>query len=206
MECLPINETFSAWLIEYGSIVLFVFLVLGIIALPIPDETLMIFAGILMDTDKLQVVPTLLAAYSGSILGITFSYTIGRTVGHSLMYKYGKWIGLTPERLENVEGWLKKYGKWTLIFGYFIPGIRHFTGFATGMARLPYQEFALFAYAGAIIWATTFLSLGYFFGNYCMVILASSAFEMDHIVILGILILIGYLAYKFRPSKQNKID
>src|ERR1700722_6666477 len=105
MECLPLNETFSAWLIEYGSIVLFVFLVLGIIALPIPDETLMIFAGILMDTGKLNIAPTLTAAYLGSILGITLSYVIGRTIGHFIMHKYGKWIALTNERLANTEEW-----------------------------------------------------------------------------------------------------
>lgn len=204
MECLPLNETFSAWLIEYGSIVLFIFLVLGIIALPIPDETLMIFAGILMDTGKLHIAPTLVAAYLGSISGITLSYIIGRTLGHYIMHKYGKWIGLTQERLTNAEAWLIKYGKWTLIFGYFIPGIRHFTGFATGMAYLPYKEFALFAYTGAIIWTTFFLGIGFFFGNYCVLILANIA--VDQIIILGLVILAGYLCVKYwlKNRAENK--
>lgn len=197
MECLPLNETFSAWLIEYGSIVLFILLALGIIALPIPDETLMVFAGILMDTGKLYIVPTLTAAYLGTIFGITLSYIFGRTLGHFLMHKYGNWIGLTNERLANVEGWLKYYGKWTLVFGYFLPGIRHFTGFVTGMAYLSYKEFALFAYTGAIIWATTFISLGFFLGNYCLAIFANSTVGIDDLIIVCILVLILYFSIKF---------
>lgn len=202
MECLPIDETFSAWLIEYGSIVLFILLALGIIALPIPDETLMIFAGILMDTGKLYIVPTLIAAYLGTIFGITLSYVIGRTLGHFLMHRYGNWIGLTNERLANVEDWLKHYGKWTLTFGYFLPGIRHLTGFATGMAYLPYKEFALFAYTGAIIWATTFISIGFFLGNYCLTIYANSPFGLDEIIIVGIVGLIVYFFIKFRKKSH----
>lgn len=200
MECIPINETFSTWLIEYGSIVLFIFLVLGIIALPIPDETLMIFAGILMDTGKLNIAPTMTAAYLGSILGITLSYVIGRTFGHYIIHKYGRRIGLTSQKLEKTEEWLKVYGKWTLIFGYFIPGIRHFTGFAMGMAYLPYKQFAIFAYTGAIIWASTFLSLGFFLGNYCLTAFADSSLGVEELVLGSLVVVVIYLFVKYRPK------
>lgn len=201
MECLPIDETFSNWLIQYGSIVLFVFLMLGIIALPIPDETLMIFAGFLMNTGKLHIPSTIVAAYLGSVCGITLSYLLGRTVGHYFTHNYGKHFGMTPERLDRVEKWLQKYGKWTLILGYFIPGIRHLTGVATGMAYVSFKEFALFAYTGAAIWVATFLSIGYFFGNYCVAIISIIALDFDEILIIIIAIVFFYYFYRYYNSK-----
>lgn len=204
MECIPLNETFSTWLIQYGSFVLFIFLVLGIIALPIPDETLMVFAGILMNNGKLHIGGTILAAYSGSILGISLSYLLGHTLGHYFTHNYGKWIGLTPERLKNVEEWLQKYGKWTLVFGYFIPGIRHFTGFATGMAYLPFNKFALFAYSGAVLWATTFLSIGYFFGNYCLTVFSRTVFDVEDILILTLGAIFLYILYRYQKKSNSK--
>jgi membrane protein DedA with SNARE-associated domain len=165
---LPDLETMSHWLNQYGSITLFVLLALGIIALPVPEETLMVFAGILMKQGKLGFHSTILAAYAGSIMGITVSYILGKTVGNYLFHKYGSWIGITEKRLEQAHQWFEHYGKWTLVIGYFIPGIRHFTGFSAGTTGLEYHYFALFAYIGALLWVSTFLSIGYFFGHYWM--------------------------------------
>src|SRR5436309_455929 len=130
MDFLLNNENLSNWLIQYGSIALFFLLVAGIIILPVPEETLMVIAGVLMRNGSLHIGSTLMAAYFGSMCGITISYLIGRTAGHYLIVKYGNKIGITNEKLDQVHRWFEKYGKWTLTFGYFVPGVRHFTGFA----------------------------------------------------------------------------
>ena len=163
MDQIP--DTFLMWLHQYGSFALFGLLALGIIALPIPDETLMVAAGVLINQGNLHVVPTVFAAYMGSICGITVSYLLGSTVGSFVIKKYGSRIGLTEERMQRVHNWFERYGKWTLFFGYFVPSVRHLTGISAGMSALKYPEFALFAYTGAIVWASTFLSIGYFIGH-----------------------------------------
>jgi hypothetical protein len=58
--------------------------------------------------------------------------------------------------------WFERFGKWTLVFGYFLTGIRHQVAIVAGTAKLRISAFALFAYAGALIWSATFISLGYF--------------------------------------------
>ncbi|MBS0635087.1 MAG: DedA family protein [Verrucomicrobia bacterium] len=168
MDFIPDNETFSLWLLEYGPIVLFGLLALEIIALPIPGEPLMILTGVLMSNGDLSSIPTLLAGYAGAICGISVSYILGRTAGTYLVVSYGDRLGLTNVRLQKVHDWFNRFGTWTLMIGYFIPGLRHFTGFTAGMATLEYRPFMIFAWGGAIIWVTTFLSLGYFFGDYWM--------------------------------------
>lgn len=167
MECLN-NEFLISWLNEYGSIALLVLLALGIIALPIPDETLIVLAGAFIRAEHLNFFPTALAAYLGAMIGISVSYLIGYGCGHFIIHKYGRWVGLTEAKFNKAHSWYEKYGVWTLLFGYFIPGVRHFTGIIAGSVEVKYKHFALFAYTGAFLWASLFLSIGYFFGSLCI--------------------------------------
>lgn len=203
MDCLITNDTLAHLLLDYGSIVLFFLLVLGIIALPIPEETLLVFAGALMAKGLLHPPSTILAAGAGSICGITISYLLGFTGGHYLVQKYGKWVGITLHRLEQAKDWFTHFGKWSLFIGYFIPGVRHFTGFTAGTAKVEYHLFSLFAYSGAVVWISTFLSLGYFFGDVCFSFLE----EIDFKVVMGVgifaLLVVAYVIWKKKKQKGN---
>lgn len=204
-----IPEIIYTWLAQYGSFALFVLLALGIFALPIPDETLMIFAGILIAKQQLEAVPTVIACMAGALCGITLSYFIGRTAGTWLIRRYGHWVRLTEERMERVHNWFQRIGCWTLSIGYFIPGVRHLTGYAAGITELDYRKFALFAYTGAVIWVITFLSIGYFLGNKWIVIV-NMMDQVEEEILLGILILAVcagvFTWWKVRRSMKSSSD
>ncbi|MGE3921026.1 MAG: DedA family protein [Gammaproteobacteria bacterium] len=157
------QQTISQWLTHYGSGTLFVCLALGIFGLPIPDETLLVLAGLLMAKGKLSIYLTIPLAFIGAMVGISLSYLFGYFAGHGLLNKYGKYVGVTQKKLDYMHEWYERFGKWTLLFGYYIPGVRHLTGIAAGTAYLKYWEFALFAYIGAFVWSCTFMSIGFFF-------------------------------------------
>lgn len=165
MDFFPDVDTLSLWLTQYGSFVLFAALTLGIIALPVPEETLMVLAGVLMHQGKLDIPSTTAAAYLGCLSGISVSYIIGRLAGNFLLTKYGRFVGITEDRLKRAHRWFERFGKWTLPVGYFIPGVRHFTGFSAGTSKLHFAQFVLFAYSGALVWVSLFLSIGYFYGK-----------------------------------------
>lgn len=198
MECIDLNQTFVHLLLEYGSLVLFILLVLGIIALPIPEETLLIFSGALIAKGILHMHSTILAALAGSLCGISISYLLGLTGGHYLVKRYGNWVGITIKRLEQAKEWFNRFGKWSLFIGYFIPGVRHFTGFTAGTAGVEYHHFALFAYSGAVVWIATFLSLGYFFGEYCFSFLQE--INLETVAIIGMVSIGAVACYLWRKS------
>jgi membrane protein DedA with SNARE-associated domain len=150
---------------QYGYAGIFGLLMLGIIGLPVPDETFLAFCGYLANQGELSLPFTILAAFLGSCSGITVSYLIGRIPGLALLKKYGKHIHFTEERVERVHQWFARVGKWLLVIGYFIPGVRHLSAMVAGSSKLSYPEFAPFAYAGALIWSSTFVSAGYFLGS-----------------------------------------
>lgn len=189
-DFLPDKELLSFWLLHYGSFAIFGMMALGIIALPVPEETLMVLAGVLMSKGKLNIPLTIASCYLGSICGISVSYTLGRTAGAYVIKKYGSWVGITEKRIEAAHNWFTRFGKWTLFFGYFIPGVRHFSGLVAGLTNLKYKHFAIFAYSGAIIWVTTFLSIGFFLHTYWRAIFMTIESSIEEIVILLIFTLI----------------
>lgn len=204
MDALADNNTLQIWLTHYGSFALFILLTIGILALPVPEETLMVIAGVLMHHGKLQIPHTIIAAIMGSLCGITASYVLGRTAGNFLINRYGKWIGIGQVQIDKAHAWFERFGKWTLFIGYFIPGIRHFTGFSAGMTSLSYREFALFAYSGAVIWVATFLSIGYFFGAYWLSIFENIEINIDDILTVLIIVGVVYLIYLVRKKISKK--
>jgi len=155
----------TVWITQYGYGAIFVLLMLGIVGLPVPDETLLTFAGYLVFKQKLTFLPTLATAFLGSSCGITVSYACGRGLGLHLVRKVGPLLRLKPEHLSQVQTWFARWGKYTLIIGYFVPGVRHVTAFVAGSSKLSLPVFALFAYSGALVWTSSFIGLGYLFGE-----------------------------------------
>src|SRR5690349_8225412 len=161
---MPIDAMFD-WISTYGYAALFVLLLAGIVGLPIPDETLLVFCGYLISSGRLQPVSTVAVAFLGSASGITTSYALGRTLGLGLIHRYGSRVHVTEEGWQRVHDWFARFGRWTLVIGYFVPGVRHLTALVAGATCLPIVSFARFAFPGALVWVSTFLTLGFFMGE-----------------------------------------
>ncbi|HYQ87279.1 MAG TPA: DedA family protein [Bacteroidota bacterium] len=191
-------EIITQWISHYGYFGLFSLLMLGIVGLPVPDETLLTFAGYLIFKKQLSFPLTLLFAFLGSSTGISLSYALGRSLGLFLIHKYGRYVFITPEKLELVHRWFLRRGRWSLPIGYFIPGVRHLTAYVAGASRLEIPVFAAFAYAGALVWSATFILLGYFLGDQWEFVLSrlqDNIFE-GTLIVLAILALIWILRKK----------
>ena len=154
-----------AWLTQHGYSGLFFLLMLGILGLPIPDETLLVFCGYLIYKGRLLPAPAFASGFAGSVCGITLSYVIGLKFSREAIFRYGKYFGITAKHVDDVTRWFYRFGLWLLSVGYFIPGVRHFTALTAGLSQLSPRRFAKFAYPGAAVWVATFLTLGYVFGE-----------------------------------------
>jgi membrane protein DedA with SNARE-associated domain len=161
-----LESTVLHWVATYGYFAIFSLLVLGIVGLPVPDETLLTACGFLVYQGHLRLVPTVASALAGSMSGITCSYIIGRTVGWKFLHsRVGRWLHIRDRDIRRVHDWFDRIGHWALMVGYFIPGVRHFTAIVAGTSKLELRNFALYAYSGAIVWVGTFVFIGYHFGQ-----------------------------------------
>jgi membrane protein DedA with SNARE-associated domain len=158
-------ESVLGWVAHYGYVGIFGLLMLGIVGLPIPDETLLMFTGYLIFKHELQPLPAFAAGFLGSICGITVSYALGRMLGLYLVTRLGHFLHIEPEALEQVRAWYERKGKYGLVISYFIPGIRHLAAYVAGSSRLSLPVFATFAYLGGLLWSGSFISIGYVLGD-----------------------------------------
>lgn len=186
---------------QYGYLVLFISLTIGILALPIPIEALMGYAGFLAFKGQLNWFVSILAAASGCTFGMILAYAIGFKLGMPFFEKYGKRLHLGPERLHATSVWFKKYGNKLLIIALFIPGVRHMTGYFSGITKLPIRIYSIYSAIGSLIWVSTFILLGKLLGpKWNAFHEAIKKYVIIGSVILAVIIIVVYIAKKYRTE------
>lgn len=190
--------------IHYGYAGLFFGLMLEIIALPIPGETMLTFAGYLIFKGKMSLLPAFLSGLAGSVVGITISYGLGRTLGYRLLHRHGARFGLTEEKLRLAHDWFERIGKWTLTFGYFLPGVRHLAGLVAGASELEPHVFGAFAYPGCVLWVASFLALGYYLGDEWAKVSARMHYRLEVGTLIVLAVLAAYGAIIFIQHRRHR--
>ncbi len=198
-----ILEHILTWVANWGYGAVFALLVCGIVGVPVPDEWLLVFSGYLIWKGRFNPVWAVLAAFGGSACGITISYAIGRTLGLAVVHRYGAWFHIGENDIRRIHDWFARLGHWALFFGYFIPGVRHFTALVAGTSKLELRNFGAFAWSGALVWVCTFISIGYFLGEQWQQVFTT----IDrHIKMAGIGIIVLLLLYVlFRWWQKKKV-
>ncbi|MCR8630393.1 MULTISPECIES: DedA family protein [Paenibacillus] len=189
---------------QYGYIGIFLALALGVVGLPIPDELLLTFIGNKVAQGKLVLLFALGSAFLGGITGITLSYFIGQKLGLPLLIKYGRKIHITAERIEKTQHKMNKYGSMLLVFGYFVPGLRHIIAITAGTSNMNYRKFALFSYTGALLWCAFFIFIGRGFGEKWHIIrnyIFLYRVYLPPLIFISIVVILIYFVY-FKKPKQ----
>jgi len=200
------NASVSILVSHYGYLAIFWFLAGGMIGLPLPEETVMVFIGYLVYAGQLEYMPTLISAVIGSLTGITISFLIGRNIGIPVLDRFGNRIGLTQKRIDQVEKWFNRFGKFALPIGYFVPGVRHFMAYFAGISNLPYRIFAFYAYIGGIFWVVLFVSLGRFLGEgWFRVSRSIQHYWLPIILVLFLVAGLGYVVYRRNQSQPDDL-
>ncbi|SHK90610.1 DedA family protein [Desulforamulus aeronauticus] len=150
---------------QYGYAILFIGLLLEFIALPFPGEIAMLYAGYLSYLGVLNGWTALFLAFIGTIFGMTVTYFVGLKVGMPFIQYVGKWGFITPGKFDKTKEWFSRLGHFLVFIGYFIPVVRHITGYLTGILGSSFRIFAVYAYSGALFWCIIFIGLGYMFGS-----------------------------------------
>jgi membrane-associated protein len=170
----------------------------------LPGDYLLFLAGMFVATVKLDVnlyvliAGLIIAAVSGNFTG----YWFGRKTGPVLYHRKDSFF-FKKRYLKAAEDYYNKQGAFALIMGRFVPIVRTFAPIFAGVVKLDFKRFALYNFAGAIIWIASLTLLGYFLGK---------RFEKEindyllYIIIGFIVITTIPLVYTFVKKKVVKDD
>ena len=182
--------------------------VLGLMTLesaciPVPSEVIQLFAGYLVSIHRMSLLAAVSAGVLGNLLGSWIAWSIGYWGGRPFIERYGRYIHVTPARLDLAERWFAHHGEITVLIGRCIPVIRTFISLPAGIARMPFWRFTLFTLVGCIPWVLGLTLIG---------VQVGPSWErwrprleyLDYLV--AAVIVIGVAAYVLRDRRLRSAD
>ena len=163
--------------------------------LPLPSESIIPLAASWSNTGKIHIgLPGIVIAGAiGSWLGATLVYWLARLAGRPLLVRYGRFVLITPEKIQKAEIWSAHYGSAGVFVARLLPGARQLVGIPAGIAKFDYLKFSLFTLACAAIWCSVLCWLGVKIGA------DITKGQMQHVVfwVGGTAVALGGLYYFF---------
>jgi len=132
---------------------------------PLPSEVILPFAGFLIATGVFPLVPTILVALVGALVGAFIAYAIGRWWReHLKRIRLGP-LGLEERHLARMDRWFSQHGEVTVAACRCLPVVRAYISYPAGTARMPPVRFGAYTLLGSIPWSLALIYAGIVLGS-----------------------------------------
>ncbi|MBO9519500.1 MAG: DedA family protein [Porphyrobacter sp.] len=137
---------------------------------PIPSEVIMGIGGLLVGRGEMEFWPLLIAGTVGSTAGNYVWFWIGDKWGYRrlapLIERYGRWLTLEWEDIENATRFFQRHGQWVVLVLRFSPFLRTMISLPAGLSHMKAWKFLVFTFVGAGIWNVLLIYGGQWLGRY----------------------------------------
>jgi membrane protein DedA with SNARE-associated domain len=199
-----IFQTLTIFFARYGYWAIFFGVMLENAGLPVPGETVLLFAGFLAYQGGIDLGRAILTGIIAAVLGDSMGYCLGRFAGTTFVEKYVRRFKILSGQFDRAQARFQKHGHWAVFVGRFITGLRVFAGPLAGMFRMAYLRFLFFNFSGALIWASTVGCVGFFFGSSWDDLVAfAEKFHQVVLIVLGLAGLVAIFDYLRRRRKKR---
>ncbi|WP_394154201.1 DedA family protein [Loktanella salsilacus] len=132
---------------------------------PIPSELVMPLAGFNAAQESVSLLAVFVWGTVGTVLGAWLWYEAGRRVGlerlQQFIGKYGIWLTLSQDDVQNAIDWFDRHDKAATFFGRMIPGVRTMISVPAGLAHMSMTRFMIYTTAGSALWNMALIAAGY---------------------------------------------
>lgn len=185
------------FLIHHGHSVLFVWVLVEQLGVPVPAMPLLLAAGALAGVGRMNFLACLLFAMLGALAADSVWFHLGRRKGIKILQLLCR-ISLEPDScVRRTQGIFSKQGARSLLVAKFLPGLGLVTPPLAGIFRMRFQRFLLFDAIGSAFWAGAFLGVGYAFAGEIERVAASLASLGGWLLVLLFGALAAYIGYKY---------
>jgi membrane protein DedA with SNARE-associated domain len=160
---------------------------------PIPSEAVLGLAGANIRAGTMSVVPVILFATLGSILGALFFYAVGRALGPRRARAFLDRLPLVEtEDVDRTFEWFEKHGRTAVFFGRMVPIVRSFISVPAGVVRMPLVPFVVYTAAGSLIWNSVLVGLGIAAGD----LIENNLRYLDYVVVGVAILAVAWAVYR----------
>jgi membrane protein DedA with SNARE-associated domain len=154
-------------LVQYGLVLLFLFVAIESAGVPVPGETALVTAAVLATPQHhhYSIVWVIVVAAAGAIVGDNVGYWLGRTGGRALLERWEPVARYSRRALPPAERFFRRHGPKTVFLGRFVAVLRVTAAWLAGISRMHWWKFFLWNGTGGIVWATLVGVLAYEFGK-----------------------------------------
>lgn len=190
---------------QYSGLFVFLLIEEAGVPLPLPGDTLIMYAGVRSRTGETVAALAILLVAAAATLGSSALYWLARRGGRPALARYGRFLHLHPERVDRMEARFRRWGPWAIILGRLIPGLRTPTSVMAGLFAVPYRVFVPCTALSALIWTLFYFYLGALFEPQWREALTLVTGDLDAsvgiAVTLGIVVLVATAVWRRRPRR-----
>lgn len=136
---------------------------------PIPSEVVMPCSGFLAASGQMHLLGVVAAGVLGTLLGTLPWYGLGRWLGRRRLERFaarhGRWLTLQPDDVDKVMDWFSRHGRWAILFGRLVPGVRTLISLPAGTCGMPLPKFLAYTALGSALWTGLLAGAGFWLGQ-----------------------------------------
>ncbi|HET7271661.1 MAG TPA: bifunctional DedA family/phosphatase PAP2 family protein [Rubrobacter sp.] len=190
---------------QYGYLIILFGVMAESTGVPLPVETILISAGILVQRGSLDLGDAIFFGILGAVVGDQIGYWIGREGGRPFVLRWGRFVFITPERLARAEAFFARHGGKAVFMARFFSGLRVFGALVAGMSRMRWGTFIFYNALGGAVWATAAVLVGYFLGSSLGVVERWTGRASILLLALALIALVLYLTYRWVTRHPEQV-
>ena len=190
---------------QYGYLVVLFGVMLESTGVPLPGETILLAAGVLVQRGHLDLGDTIAFGILGAVVGDQIGYWVGRAGGRPFVLRWGRYLLITPERLASAEAFFARHGGKAVFLARFFSGLRVFGALVAGISRMRWRMFLIYNALGGVVWATAVVLVGYFLGSSLALVERWLGRATLVLAALVALVVAFYLAYRWASRNRARL-
>jgi membrane protein DedA with SNARE-associated domain len=192
---------------KYGYAAVIALVMVEDFGVPVPGETVLILASVYAGTGRLNIFLVALLGFLGAVIGDNIGFAVGHFGGRPLVDRYGRYILLTPERVDRATQFFERHGGKIIVIARFIEGLRQANGIIAGISGMHWVRFVIFNALGAALWVAVWTSIGYASGPHITSVYnTATKYELYVAIGFGLLVAgwIGWHLWRRRRRTQPR--
>lgn len=171
---------------------------------PAPGQTIMVAASIYAGAGRMNIWLVAIISFVAAVIGDNIGYWIGLRGGRKAVHRWGKYIFVTPERLDRAEKFFARRGNRIIVVARFIDGLRQLNGVIAGITKMPWRTFLLYNAIGAFLWVGWWCTVAHLLGTHIVKIMEHAHKYSWVAFVLIVLAIGGYAFWHVRHIRRRR--